>query len=305
MPKRESTGAALIAALFWTLTIAGANAGEGVIEINQALALEGGVTPGDAPGFPVTIDAPGSYVLTGNLNVATDSRAITILSDDVTLDLRGFHVRGSGGGADVNGISFEDTAGNYPPADRVEVRNGIVENFSGHGVRLGNEGRVLDLRLTNNQVGAAVEWHGMMRGNTVVGSTLGLDAGRGSRVADNVINESDGGIECGIRFNLTLDGKCVIRDNVLAVNNFGISTGGSVIKDNVIANAEDWCIIGADNLIIDNKIQNCGIGIRGFFKGSGTNSLRGNVLRSNTTDLQHLEPVFFLGPNQCGSTTCQ
>lgn len=302
MQNRMMTSAALMAALSAIITTA--EAGEGVIEINQAQALEGGVVSGDAPGFPVTIDTPGSYALTGNLNVATDSRAITILSDDVTLDLKGFRVHGSGGGTDVDGISFEDSPDDFLPTDRVEVRNGIVENFSGHGVRLGNEGRVLDLRLANNQVGAAVERRGVMRGNTVIESTIGLDADRGSRVVDNVINQSDSGIECGARFGLTLDGKCVIRDNVLAVNDFGIVTGGSVIKGNTIANAQNG-IMGANNLIIDNIIQNCSIGIQDFLDQGGTNSLRGNVLRFNTTDLDHGEPVFFLGPNQCGNTTCQ
>ena len=38
---------------------------EGVIDINQARALAGGVTPGDTPGFPVTVSQSGSYRLTG------------------------------------------------------------------------------------------------------------------------------------------------------------------------------------------------------------------------------------------------
>jgi hypothetical protein len=40
---------------------------DGLVEINQAKALAGGVTASDAPGFPVTLDAQGSYVLTSNL----------------------------------------------------------------------------------------------------------------------------------------------------------------------------------------------------------------------------------------------
>jgi len=42
---------------------------DGVIPINQVRALAGNTTPGDAPGFPVTISQPGSYRLTGNLTV--------------------------------------------------------------------------------------------------------------------------------------------------------------------------------------------------------------------------------------------
>jgi len=49
---------------------------DGVIEINQARALAGG--PGDEPGFPVTIYASGSYRLTSNLSVGSDTDAILV-----------------------------------------------------------------------------------------------------------------------------------------------------------------------------------------------------------------------------------
>jgi len=42
---------------------------DGVVLINQSVALSGNVTPGDTPGFPVTISAPGSYRLSSNLIV--------------------------------------------------------------------------------------------------------------------------------------------------------------------------------------------------------------------------------------------
>jgi len=40
---------------------------DGVILIDQNHALSGNITPGDAPGFPVTISQPGSYRLSGDL----------------------------------------------------------------------------------------------------------------------------------------------------------------------------------------------------------------------------------------------
>ena len=72
-----------------------AGAGDGRSEINQAAALFGGITTSDLPGFPVTLDRSGSYVLTGSLSVpdaATD--AIEIVASEVTLDLAGFSVSG-------------------------------------------------------------------------------------------------------------------------------------------------------------------------------------------------------------------
>jgi hypothetical protein len=76
-----------------------ARAVDGVIEINQELALAGGITPGDAPGFPVSLTLPGSYRLTGNLDIsaqpsAENLTAIEILSSFVTLDRNGFALLG-------------------------------------------------------------------------------------------------------------------------------------------------------------------------------------------------------------------
>jgi hypothetical protein len=67
------TGAALLLAA--TLVPLPGAAVDGVIEINQSRALAGGVTPGDAPGFPVTISARGSYRLTGNLDLTAPGAA--------------------------------------------------------------------------------------------------------------------------------------------------------------------------------------------------------------------------------------
>ena len=44
-------------------------AASGPILIDQNRALAGGITPGDEPGFPVTISKPGSYRFSGNLTL--------------------------------------------------------------------------------------------------------------------------------------------------------------------------------------------------------------------------------------------
>src|ERR1022692_224651 len=71
------------------------NAVDGVVLISQVQALAGNVTPGDAPGFPVTISVPGSYRLSGNLTVPDqNTTAIQIAADNVTIDLNGFSILG-------------------------------------------------------------------------------------------------------------------------------------------------------------------------------------------------------------------
>jgi hypothetical protein len=78
---------------------------DGVVEINQAKAMAGGVTPGDTPGFPVTISVGGSYRLTSNLVIADSGQAspenlygiVASLSAEpvgVDIDLNGFSLVG-------------------------------------------------------------------------------------------------------------------------------------------------------------------------------------------------------------------
>ena len=68
---------------------------DGVLEINQVCATTNGCFPSDPGGFPVAIANPGSYRLTGNLQVPDASTsAITITAEDVTLDLNGFALLG-------------------------------------------------------------------------------------------------------------------------------------------------------------------------------------------------------------------
>src|SRR5260370_1213800 len=111
---------------------------DGVILIDQHRALAGNITPGDAPGFPVTISASGSYRLASNLTVPTGLTGILIKANHVTLDLNGFIIRGSvterTGNAD--GISDDDI-----PVQGVTIRNGTIAGFR-HGVGLATSGEI-------------------------------------------------------------------------------------------------------------------------------------------------------------------
>lgn len=66
---------ALRPCLALTLLAAGA-AAQAAITHKQALA--GNVTPGDAPGDPVTISVPGHYVLKGNLQMPAEAGGIYV-----------------------------------------------------------------------------------------------------------------------------------------------------------------------------------------------------------------------------------
>src|SRR5689334_1511126 len=68
---------------------------QNAVVITHEKALAGGVTKDDAPGYPVTISKPGSYRLGTNLLMPDGyTDAISILSDQVQLDLNGFAILG-------------------------------------------------------------------------------------------------------------------------------------------------------------------------------------------------------------------
>ncbi len=112
---------------------------DGVVLITQEMAMSGNVTPGDGPGFPITITQPGSYRLAGNLTVDNLlSRAIEIQATGVSLDLNGFVVRGARCGPSRCTINPPDVPGIYSTKDDLRIHNGTVENFPGAGIRLGS-----------------------------------------------------------------------------------------------------------------------------------------------------------------------
>jgi len=108
-----------------------AQAGDGQIDI----------LPSPSMGF--TINKSGSYVLVDNVTMTADVTCIKITVDDVTLDLNGHTITGTGAGTDANGIN-----GNF--IDRIRVLNGTVRNFGGDGIRLGSGAHVEDVAVDSN-----------------------------------------------------------------------------------------------------------------------------------------------------------
>lgn len=144
---------------------AGELAAQGRIEINQARAFAGAVTPGDAPGFPVSINAPGSYVLTSDLDLSLapdpqQAQGIAIVASFVTLDLNGFAIRSTNqctgllddctwptGGAGVRVV------GGAPRG--IVVKNGTIRGVGGNGVELSSNVGVRIEDLSIRDVGDA------------------------------------------------------------------------------------------------------------------------------------------------------
>ncbi len=125
--------------LLLLLALAGpALAVDGVLEINQTCATTSGCFSGDLGGFPVDITNPGSYRLTGNLQVPDASTsAITITADDVTLDLNGFALLGvttCSGDPVTSCTPIGLGSGVFSTAVNVTVKNGTIRGMGNDGI---------------------------------------------------------------------------------------------------------------------------------------------------------------------------
>jgi hypothetical protein len=108
---------ALLIVLAIALAPFSAFAVDGVMLINQATVTAAG-------GFPYVISVPGSYKLSGNLQVTGGVDGIQIASSNVTLDLNGFSI------SSVDGSSSHTLVRAVGAIMGVTVRNGILSATS-------------------------------------------------------------------------------------------------------------------------------------------------------------------------------
>ncbi len=260
---RSSTPVLIICLL--TLTAGGARAVDGLVEINDVRAQVGGVTPGDTAGFPVTIDRPGSYILTGNLySTGANETIIQITASDVTLDLNGFTIRctyifnpcaGTGSGKGIDGSG----------ATNLTVRNGTVRDMPSRGLELGSYSKVENVRaLANGGDGI------------YVGTSSHV---RASRANDN----AESGIYVG--------SGSIVESSVSASNVTGIlASRGALIRDNTIKNNSGVAIDGV---------------IGPLYAGYVGNVITSNNGTSESVDGNQGIAATPIGTNLCGTdTTC-
>jgi parallel beta-helix repeat protein len=253
--------------------------------------------PIHASDLPLTITEPNSYYLVEDVNFTDDANhAITIESNDVTIDLMGYTLKGPDSG-NKSGI-YMDVRTN------VEVRNGTVRDFgSGAIFALGsssNSHRVINIRALSNRYGFVLYgWGHLVKdctaaengdkgimsdvGSTVTGNIsynnngLGIYAGTNSTVSGNTCNgNGNHGIQTG--------SACTVSDNSCYYNDQdGLSTnlGCTVTGNTCLGNLDDGidtrygCTV-TGNTCYDN--DNDGINV-----GRGSTVI-GNTVCSNTGD---------------------
>lgn len=246
--------------------------GDGVIEINQAAAEAGDVTPGDAPGFPVTISEAGSYRLTGNLTLPDENTTgIVIEASSVTIDLGGFAIIGPvecvtappalGVACSATGSTgFEAgiTVDLSSPAfiESTTLRNGTIRGVGGFAV-LGVSGRIEGIDAVSNAVG------GILAVGLVEGCAARRNGGPGINVASGSVAR----------------GNSVIDNGESGSTANGLDCSGCVIKDNAVRSNVGHGISCSSNCSIENNFSS-GNGGAGISADGG--SLRGNTVSGNT-----------------------
>jgi len=180
--------------------------------------------------IPMIITKPGSYRLVGNLNVSSPNvTAISIDTDNVTIDLNGFTI--SGPGFQVGDIpAFGIVNAVTRTVNNVAVRNGTVQGF-GLGVHLpGNQNRVENIHIYN--------------------TAHGIFVGRASIVSQCLV------AYCYSEGINTDDGTLVLSNTIYSINGHGIMTSGDAPGP-----------VGGVTLM-GNNIRLCGTGIRAKGQGN-------------------------------------
>jgi parallel beta-helix repeat protein len=230
--KREKLATALFVAAIALGLTAPAGAVDGVIEINQAKVMAAG-------GFPFSVNT-GSYRLTGNLQAPANTTAINapgFNTSEVTIDLNGFSINGSGPGDTGVGINLVSIAS-------VTVENGAILGF-GFGVEVGDFGIVRNVHADTNGTGIVAGNNTVVEGCTANNSTsAGIQCQvNGCVISGNTANGNGGdGIFCG-------GNGCLVTGNI--ANNgkaVGIDCAGSgcLITGNTIDNNSGDAIFASD-----------------------------------------------------------
>lgn len=198
---------------------------------------------------PYTISAAGLYYLGSNLTHTGTTDAITVIVDDVTLDLMGFNLSHTGAVTTQRGIFMNGRA-------NVEIRNGTIRGFN-HGIEeqgAGNKHRIINIRATNNGNSGIV----LAGSNHLV---KGCNCSNNSQFGIYLGNSS-GNIASCIASNNTSYGiylaSGIIENSVAISNSIGIFlTGpGSVLNNAALGNTIQNFHLGsgvATNILVDRN----------------------------------------------------
>ena len=227
---------------------------DGVVLIDQNKALAGNISPGDGPGFPVTISQPGSYRLAGNLTVPDgNTTAIQIGADNVTLDLNGFAILGpvdctAGCTSTSTGMGVQTFAqpGGAFARFNITVRNGTIQGMGSQGIELTGDSNLVE--------------HVAVRGNGGTGISL-IDSRDATRGGGSAVRHSMALRNGGVGISVT---RGVVSFNTSSLNaktGVFVQTGSALY--NFISDNTGGLVMGSGNFIGNHMTANSGPAVSG------------------------------------------
>ncbi|MFO0690027.1 MAG: hypothetical protein U0900_15125 [Myxococcota bacterium] len=273
------------------------HASDGVLEINQVCATGPGCAAGDAPGFPVSISAPGSYRLTSNLSVDPTTTAIQVSANSVHVDLGGFAIVGPNdcGEGPTTSCTYADAGGNgiVSTGEATVLRHGSIRGMGSRGVDFSSSKRAVVEDL-------------VVHHNGTVGIAMGI-GGVARRVEAS--NHDDFGIiaetvqDCVVRQNQNGIGGVTNVDRCTVVRNLGVgitSTTVATITNSTVTGtlAGHGVNLPAGGMLLGNTISNnsdCGAN---FGTSPGTTGAIGENLFTGNASIGVLCPNGVPNQNQ-------
>lgn len=263
--------AIVIASFFGIIIVQPASA---QIVITQAKAIAGNVTPGDAPGYPISLSQPGAYILGSNLAVTANQYGIVATTNNVDIDLNGFLISG-------NNVAYYALVSSFGES---RIHGGVINLFRGSGIYLRNNAWVIeDMQIVRNGgsgIDATDARYITVRRSIVAANSLnGIVASANLSVHDSQISQNaKTGIFCRAVCNV----------------------GNSVVE----ANSGDG-IIASNGFIIGNAIfNNRGYGV--FDQSGAKDTGMANNMLANNNGLGTSQTTFAVDvhPNTCVGKPC-
>ena len=212
--------------------------------------MNGNVTAGDTPGFPITISRPGTYKFAGNIYPTAGQRGIQVTARFVTIDFAGFALQG-GEQANIGILSGQSS---------LTIKNGTIALFNLNAIRGSGPYWTIDnMRIYSNgehgihASGSAAQW--------IISNS-------------EIVENGESGIEAPTSSGL------LIRNNIVSRNGMrGISVGGAHVEGNMVSeNAGSFygiAILDAGT-VLGNTLISSGLGMYGTsLVGYGNNTFAG------------------------------
>jgi hypothetical protein len=227
---------------------------------------------------PYRIYEPGSYVFTENVMISSaDTSAIIIYTNNVTIDLNGFCLTGSGTNSD-HGIA------QWLLQHNATIKNGTLRNWRGSAkyalLLYGQNNRLEDLTVRNCTYGMGVGTEASVIRCAAIGNEVGIITSSGSVISDSTVS--------GNTFGGMITGSDSLVLNCSAHSNgFGIvASKQNMLSDCVVSgNASNGvetrahCLV--KSVMIDDQLGD------GLLAQDGT-AVRDCMAYSNTRDGLHV-----------------